>query len=651
MANALPVSLIPTSPTSFSFRPLSTGMVTSETTMAMPNGSFLEVNGYDMTTRGPKKHGAWRPDLINLSTGLPIQLVSADPTERIEALTQLTLADGTTSELAVTNRALYTVDEVFGYTRLNWMQPYDVTSISQGAIYTTIVTTGDFNEHYLDTSDRIIFDNIEYPISSLIVTATEMTLAFAALPSITGVTEYQIYKPFMANDAQFIDFATARFKMFFVDGTTRMIWSYDGVLNADGNYYVQPHIIKGNADERTVMGARSITFFNERLYFGGILEDEVDDQSNHTYTTHMNRIRWTEVLNHASCFAGSYQDLTRTTGSVTKVSGMGSLIMAYMTDGIYYGRNTNLTSIPYMFSFIETAGVTALGMKAVSPYFDGQVFLGVDNLYFVTADAQITALGQNVSDTLKEHTQVPHMSVVTIDAERSRILVGTSNLDNVCDTMFFFNYNSKGWSINTSLQFVAPLFMTNNVYLYYSMIPAADEYATSSLAFKTFKSLDQHGIGKKFYCFMNGYFMCYEDEQALNQLLIGGVVTETDNPATLITPDFDFNDPDANKTALRVSLKITETDRAARTESIYFNVHGSRDRGLTWKHLGRMRIKPNLDEDALNFRLMGSTLRFRFTTGSTVEGTSTNVLPYTISEVILSIRENSVEAQRDNSRT
>jgi len=49
---------VPSSPNSFSFRPLSVGMVTSETTMAMPNGSFLDVNGYDVTKKKKRNHGA-----------------------------------------------------------------------------------------------------------------------------------------------------------------------------------------------------------------------------------------------------------------------------------------------------------------------------------------------------------------------------------------------------------------------------------------------------------------------------------------------------------------------------------------------------------------------------------------------------------------
>jgi len=642
---------VPTSPSTFNFRPLSTGMVTSETSMAMPNGSFLDVNGYDVTTRGPKKHGAWRPGMLDVLTGAPIQLTFTDPTERIEASPQLAMPDGTTIELVLTNRSLYLMDEALGYKRLNWMETHNVHMISQTATTTTVAALGDYRDNFVDTTDTLLFDSGEYTISVVEVTDVLLTITFNGVPSITGITQFNVIKFFKSNDEQFVDWISSRFKLYFVDGVTRMIWKFDGIPNGDGNCYMKPHIIKGYVGERTVMGAKSLASFGERLYFFGIFEDEVDSQLNHIYTTYWNRVRWTEVLDHSKCFSGSYQDLTRTHGRATKIVGMGSLIMAYMSDGIYYGRQTNLTSIPYVFTYIETAGITAIGMKAVSTYFDGQVFLGVDNLYFISADAQISDLGSAISETMRDSIEIDHMSFVAVDTRRSRILVGTSLTTTACDCVYLFNYRSKAWSRSNLVRFVAPSFLVNNVYLYYLSLPDTDLYNLSSLMFKSYSDVDANTSDKKFYCFMDGYLMQYEDTQGLNQLMVGGAVSTQENSTELITPDFDFDQPDGDKTALRVSLKITENNSISRTNNIYFEVWGSNNRGLSWKHLGRMRIQPNRDEDALNFRFMGSTLRFKFRHGFMDDGTSTDVEPFTISEVILRIRERSIEVQRDNSRT
>jgi len=85
--------------------------------MAMPNGSFLTVDGYDITLRGPKKHGGWEPALFSSGTTTPLQFTSLDASERIESQTQLLVADGTSIELVITNRAMYIIDEVLGYRR------------------------------------------------------------------------------------------------------------------------------------------------------------------------------------------------------------------------------------------------------------------------------------------------------------------------------------------------------------------------------------------------------------------------------------------------------------------------------------------------------------------------------------------------------
>jgi len=642
---------VPSSPSSFSFRPLSVGMVTSETTMAMPNGSFLDVNGYDVTTKGPKKHGAWTPGLRHPTTNEPVAFPFVELDERIESFTQLFLVDGTTLELVITNRGVYFTDEYYGYQRLNWMAPYTIESYTQSATSTTMVVLGDYREHYLETDDYVIINNVTYPFAGLIVNQTQTQITFDAIPDMTGITEFDVFKAFNANDEQYVDFAISRFNLYLVDGYKQMIWKLDGISNPNGKYYLKRHIIRATSSERSVMGARSITYFAERLYFAGIIEEEFHNGTELIVKTYLNRVRWTEVLNHASSVAANYQDLTRTNGILRKILGMGTLLMAYMSDGIYYGRQTNLTSIPYVFSYIESAGISAVGMKAVSTYFDGQIFLGIDNLYQISADVQISSLGDAIASSLTDSIVEKHMSVVAVDTLRSRVLVATSTSTTANTCLWMFNYRSKAWSRNEYLNFLAPAFVTNNSYLYYGSLPVDDTYASTPLFFTTYRELLASTSAKAFYCFMGAYFMRYEDLQSTHQLVIGSVVNNFENPCELITPDFDFNEPDADKTALRVSLKITETNPSVRTVGIFYEVLASNDRGSTWRRLGRMRIKVGHDEDALNFRFMGSTIRFKFRHGYTSDSTSTDVVPFTVSEIILRLRERSIETQRDNSRT
>jgi hypothetical protein len=639
---------VPSSPSKFSFRPLNKGMITSDTTMSMPDGSFLEVNGFDVTPRGPKKHGGWQPALYESGSTTPLQFVPMDASERIESQLSFPLADGSFINLLVTNRAVYIVSPENGYVRLNWMQPYTIATTTTGASTTTFTVTGDFRRHYITTTDKVVNAGIDYPIQSVTATASTLTVVFTGVVTLTPGNGINIFKPFASDALQYTDFTISRNKCYFVDGTTQMIWRFDGVLNGtDSLYYLVAHEIFGaDGTTRTVMGACSVTAFGERLYFAGTTEyDSVS-----TVYFGYNRIRWTEVLNHNQSLAANYQDLIRTNGKLVKIVGMGSLIMAYMDDGIYYGRATSLTSIPYAFTYIESAGVTALGMKAVTTYFDGQVFQGYDNVYFISSDVQITPLGDAIVEELRSRSQAGQMSNISIDTVRSRITLATSNTPDVLECVFFYNYRAKAWSINDSLNFIAPVYQFSGDYLTYDEVDESYLFVGSPISEMTYREFSTGQFSKNFYVYMNGYLMKYVEESGLNSLVTGGVVIPSQNPCELITPDFDFDDPDTDKTSLRLSMKISDDPDTIRTENIYFMVDGSRDRGYTWKHLGRMRILPTRDEDALNFRLSGSTLRFRMRQGYDSDGTSTNVNPFTISEVVLRLRERSIEAQRSNAR-
>jgi hypothetical protein len=289
-------------------------------------------------------------------------------------------------------------------------------------------------------------------------------------------------------------------------------------------------------------------------------------------------------------------------------------------------------------------------MKAVTTYFDGQVFQGYDNVYFISSDVQITPLGDAIVEELRSRSQAGQMSNISIDTVRSRITLATSNTPDVLECVFFYNYRAKAWSINDSLNFIAPVYQFSGDYLTYDEVDESYLFVGSPISEMTYREFSTGQFSKNFYVYMNGYLMKYVEESGLNSLVTGGVVIPSQNPCELITPDFDFDDPDTDKTSLRLSMKISDDPDTIRTENIYFMVDGSRDRGYTWKHLGRMRILPTRDEDALNFRLSGSTLRFRMRQGYDSDGTSTNVNPFTISEVVLRLRERSIEAQRSNAR-
>ena len=96
---------------------------------------------------------------------------------------------------------------------------------------------------------------------------------------------------------------------------------------------------------------------------------------------------------------------------------------------------------------------------------------------------------------------------------------------------------------------------------------------------------------------------------------------------SLTTGDLDLDLPDTKKVWTRVSLKLEEFT----TEEVAFTTSVSTNRGRTWKSLGTLYVREDNDEGFLTFRTIGSTARFKFSSGSQVD-------PYTINEIIVRAR-------------
>lgn len=637
---------IPSSPTNFSFRPMTKGMITSQTTVSMPDGSFINLTGVDVTTRGLRRLGGWQYSPANGHYLREAMLLPAE--ERIEDFAQLSLNTGEKVNIVVTNRFLYTFDLDVGFTPIPFTAALEIVTVVV-ATNTTITIAGDFSANYYGTSDygTINWAGANNPeklkVLSVSGTETELTLVFAGTFTTPPVATdlLTIFKPFQAADQYFVDFTFARNMMYLVDGNTPLVFKYDG------GDFMEPHIIVNDSGVRTIMGARTITHFGNRLYFGDIIEYD-PSVSQYFFGS---RIRWTEVLEFGISLSASYQDLVRTSGKVQKLLGMGSLIICYMTDGMYYGLETSLTSIPYNFTLIETGTVTCLGMKAACSYFGGQAFVGQDNVYYISADASVTPFGTNIAETLIDDIVNPEYTYLRMDLDTNRLIVAISTNTSQRITKFYtYNYKSKAWSTRVT-DILAPSVVQLTDRLYYYEL-GTDTYETTPYRYYSYASIMfQETMAQLAGFNPRGWLYLYEKSQATNVLLDGDdTVVETAVPVEIITPDFDFDEPDINKTALRFGVKITEAPTSVRTNQIRFRLESSIDRGRNWRNLGIMVIRPGRDEDSLNFRVTGSTIRFRLTSGVEADDTAQELAPYDISEITLRLRERAVETMDANPR-
>lgn len=639
--------VIPSSPTNFTFRPMNKGMIPSAPSAMLPDGSFLDVKGFDAHPRGLARFGGWKPSLYDVATDLPLKLNLEFPAEeRIEDLVQMWLIDGTSRNFAITNRCMYSIDTYTGYATVYWKEAYTVASASDDGSTTTIVIGSDATDDYLSTGDYIVSGSEKLPITNIAyddgAPSTTFTLdgVFTTTPS--GSDTFRILKPFAAADSRYVDYTFARFVLYLVDGASKLVFKYAGE-------YLEPHIIlDDDGVTRTVMGARTITYFGERLYFGDIIEFDATVSQNYF----RQRIRWTEVLDLGSSKAANYQDLTRSQGSIVKLYGMGGLIMAYGEDMIFYGRQTNLTGLPYVFTPLETGQVTVVGMKAVCSYFDGQLFVGPDNVYSITPDVAIAPIATAISDTLRDSMEYPAATYMRMDPDRTRVLVGCALGGTAISKLFFFNYRTQAWTRGTSQPILVPSVIGLSHDITYGEVPVDDTYDTSAYSNSSYASL-LGGMGtRQLLAFqLNNYLLEYDDEAFQDQSVgAGGVITIAPISVIIETPDYDFQAPDENKTAVRLGLTINDLNQATRTEQIRFKVEASTDSGYTWRKLGVLVIRPGKIEDILNFRITGPSLRFRITSGVAADQTDQYTLPYEVAEITLRVRRRSLETVAANTR-
>ena len=116
----------------------------------------------------------------------------------------------------------------------------------------------------------------------------------------------------------------------------------------------------------------------------------------------------------------------------------------------------------------------------------------------------------------------------------------------------------------------------------------------------------------------------------------------------LETQDLDMDRPDDIKTFLEFGLRMAFQDRS---NPFSLKLEVSLDRGRTWRSLGRLTYAVDDDEDKLNFRASASSIRFRITFGSVIDGTNSVQEPWTMEEITLRVRPRTDrEAQRGTAR-
>jgi len=583
----------------------------------------------------------------------------------------LWLSDGDTRAGVVTNRALYTLDDETGYNPVYWCRDYAVGAYDgTGANAVITVPYGPVTEaepagtnyvldDLLSDGDWIYLNDggtYKYFLVSTVASSTRR-LTLVGKPTnalVPGSSTFKVLKPFQAFGSSYVDFTFGRFKAYFVDSYSPMVFQYDGA-------WLSPLIIKNLVGDRNIYGAKTIAYFKERLYFGNVRE------TLGTGVKSAQRVRWTETLDWSKSYDADYQDLPYKQGELLKLLGFGDVLIAYMTDTLYYGRQTNMPSLPYAFYQLETAGIAPVGMKAIVGFFSGQLFVGQDDIYYLTSESAVTTSSSDAAKTTSTGPQITRIGSVIagealkstyelsatrlkVDLLNSRVVVALAKSTETLTDLYFWNYKSKGWSFSRNVAFsaIAALSITDQYHINevdptwtYDGAPISNLPIVSQMA--KLGAMNLMGF------LTSGHLMQYS--AVGTEHLLPMSTGESTRPlyAQLVTQNMEFGLPSDNKTVLELNLKISDL-ADERLEDIRFLTEASIDGGRTWRKLGYLRIRPNDDEDTLNFRVTGSMVAFRLTTGLRSTPTETYPTQYEICSYSLRIRKRGSEYQRDTSR-
>jgi len=219
--------------------------------------------------------------------------------------------------------------------------------------------------------------------------------------------------------------------------------------------------------------------------------------------------------------------------------------------------------------------------------------VGPDDVYFLGMDGGIEPLLCPVRDTAIIGCVNPDGIRVIQDPKNEQLIFGFPTSSDAIDSFWFYNYRTKAWSYDR----IDATFLSNPM-------------ITQELSWLDLPSViptdDWDGMG---------VFTNWEDIATPpdpNRVLFGSGIyvyyfttsgslddTTINIDTELETGDYDFNDPDLDKTITRMTLRI---DRSL-SNDLSFQVFGSEDGGDSWKNLKILTIDAGEREGRINFAL------------------------------------------------
>jgi len=532
--------------------------------------------------------------------------------------------DGTSVELLVTESSVYNIAKDTGLTLIPL--EYDTGHVDSADGDTVTGTAGNLptwtsatDWDNVQAGDYFVLDSEGTAVKIDSVTDATTLVLESTYPDTSFSDEaYTIYRGFRVEDTGFlVDVVTPANRAIFLS-------PYIAPLEID-SAGTALEVLQDGDDNDTKVNAKYFSaacgaYFQERLWLGYITE-----WVSGAYVTYRQRLRYSTATDIGDFDAASnahYIDLDYTRGKLNAIKPMGNLLAVYLEDAIYLGQGTPDTNNPLVFDQVETGGIGLVGPRALCSYRGGHFFVGQDNIYFLSTRG-LEAIGTPVLRETVRACGHKWRIQVTADPKRNRICFGFPESSESIAKVWNFNYISGAWSYEDYASWMISSTLFDDSLTWDDLTGTWDTLGTTYSA-PTWDDLQAKA-----------------DSEVSLLREFGGVIqmasgtSTTDDDAGAITlelesKDHDMNLADLEKCWTRLALKLNFTDGLAFDEAVDFTCSVSHNRGRTWKDVGTLRIRADMDEGYCDFRLTSSTFRFKLTSNA-------EVVPYYITEYSYSV--------------
>jgi hypothetical protein len=517
--------------------------------------------------------------------------------------------NGTQVVLLITEDLVYTVSRLSGLASLPWLYTTG-TVVASG---TNVTGTGmDWTTDGITSGDFIAINTAAgtTSISEITGVTGSGAITIDATLGTYSSTNYQVRRSLKSQRPYLADWTVHLNRLIIASYFTPLL-VYDPEVDSD---YLAEYCETGDLPATGKFYANCVASFADRVWAGG-LDDGSDGER-------QQRIRWSSITNPDDfSLSTAYIDLPYSSGEIKRLLPMGRILVVYLDDAIYFGTTTNFPNLPVQFSRVETAKTGLIGPRAVTPWKNGHFFVGQDDIYYAHSGG-IEPIGTPVLKETIHQCSEPWRIYAVADPKNTRICFGFPTDANYIEKIWSYDYRTQGWSYDElESDMIASPQITESVTWNDLSSLTWDTLSTSYPEWDSFT--DEPAEVNMFIEHSNALYQFTETRDS------DSWGSDTVIPTAIETGDMNFGAPDTYKTATRLSLRLHSNEDY--TSKITWKVEGSTDGGDTFKNLGNLVIYAGKEEGFVNFRLHGSTLRFKLTS-------SDQVKPYWVDSMVVRVR-------------